>query len=251
MHSLTRKPKSKSIAALVFLTIIGIGFLFFGLVVLTCGFVVNYIDDFEIKDGGQMLESKVESQFDYTQYWIGFPFLITAILSVCSGQFQRTRSLTTATIIFFHICIILSLFGMVLEGVDWVEWKNLDSMRRNWEDKDGYSCSSTGHTCTCTHRSTNATTRISEFASCSNITSLSGLFGAITASAIIGIFLSLAGIVIILKSLSWKPRHHVVEYDLRRGTNPVRNRPYVNGGYANGEPPRMAGKEPLREIPLY
>ena len=73
MQSLTRKPKSKSIAALVFLTIIGIGLLFFGLVILTCGFVVNYVDDFEIKDGGQALESKVESQFDYTQYWIGLP----------------------------------------------------------------------------------------------------------------------------------------------------------------------------------
>jgi hypothetical protein len=65
--------KAKSIAALVFLTIIGIGFLFFGLVTLTCGFVVNYIDDFEVQDGGQALESMVESQFDYTQYWVGIP----------------------------------------------------------------------------------------------------------------------------------------------------------------------------------
>ena len=51
---------------------------------------------------------------------------------------------------------------------------------------------------------------ISRMATCSNITSLSGLFGAITASAVVGIFLSLAGIVIVLKSLSWKSRHYLV-----------------------------------------
>jgi hypothetical protein len=73
--------KAKSIAALVFLTIIGIGFLFFGLVTLTCGFVVNYIDDFEAQDGGQALESMVESQFDYTQYWVGIP--VSKTLSMC------------------------------------------------------------------------------------------------------------------------------------------------------------------------
>ena len=73
MESYSRKAKSKSIAALVFLTLIGIGFLFVGLVAITCGFIINYIDDFEADNGGQELESMVESQFDFTQYWLGFP----------------------------------------------------------------------------------------------------------------------------------------------------------------------------------
>ncbi|CAB3993882.1 Hypothetical predicted protein, partial [Paramuricea clavata] len=210
MESHGRRKKSRSIAALVFLTIIGVGFLFFGLVTITCGFIVNYLEDFEVTDGGQALESAVESEFDYTQYWLGFPFLITAVLSVCSGLFQTTRSLTSTTVVFFHLCIILSLFAMVLEGVDWVTWKNMDSLRKNWEDKDGYSCSSVGHSCVCAHTTTNATMPVSSWASCSNISSLSGLFGAITASAIIGIFLSLAGIVVILNSLSWKPHRYLV-----------------------------------------
>ena len=55
----------------------------------------------------------------------------------------------------FHVCIILSLFAMVLEGVDWVTWKNMDNMRRIWEDKDGYSCSNGGHTCVCRNTATN------------------------------------------------------------------------------------------------
>lgn len=73
MESYSRKARSKSVAALVFLTVIGVGFLFVGLVVITCGFIINFIDDFEADDGGQALESVVESQFDFPQYWLGFP----------------------------------------------------------------------------------------------------------------------------------------------------------------------------------
>ena len=80
MESYSRKAKpARSIAALIFLTLIGVGFLFFSLVALTCGFVVNYVGDFEATDGGQELESTVESQFDYTQYWLGFPVSKTMI----------------------------------------------------------------------------------------------------------------------------------------------------------------------------
>ena len=73
MESYRRKTKSKSIAGLVFMTVIGIGFLFVGLLAITCGFIINYVDDFQAEDGGQGLESVVESQFDFTQYWLGFP----------------------------------------------------------------------------------------------------------------------------------------------------------------------------------
>jgi hypothetical protein len=79
MESHPRRKKSRSIAALVFLTVIGVGFLFFGLVAITCGFIVNYLEDFEATDGGQALESAVESQFDYTQYWLGFPVSKTMV----------------------------------------------------------------------------------------------------------------------------------------------------------------------------
>ena len=58
---------------------------------------------------------------------------------------------------------------MVLEGVDWVYWKNLDSLRRNWEDKSGYSCSNLGHTCVCTQSATNATMCKLVFMTISNI----------------------------------------------------------------------------------
>ena len=72
MESHSRKKK-KSIAAVVFLTLIGVGFLLFGIVTVTCGFVLNYHDNFQASEGGVMLKSYVESQFDYTQYWLGFP----------------------------------------------------------------------------------------------------------------------------------------------------------------------------------
>ena len=70
-HQKTTKPKS--IAARVFLTLIGVGFFLFGLVAITCGFVINYHDDFEAKGGGQELETLIETQFDYSQYWLGVP----------------------------------------------------------------------------------------------------------------------------------------------------------------------------------
>ena len=62
---------------------------------------------------------------------------------------------TITTFLFFHLCIILSLFAMVLEGVDWVTWKNMDSLRRHYEDKDGFSCNSINYTCACTKSSAN------------------------------------------------------------------------------------------------
>lgn len=251
MESSSKKTKRKSLAGLVILILIAVGYLLFGVVAVICGFVINYHDDFEATDGGLALESTVEAQFDYTQYWLGIPFLIAAVFSLCSAMFQRIRSLTTVTIIIFHICIILSLFAMVLEGVDWVTWKNLDRERRKMEDKDGYSCSSPGYSCVCTHIATNKTQTISSYATCSNITSLSGLFGAIVASAIIGIFLSLAGIVVMLKSFSWKPHHYFVEYNLQQ-VNPGIYRSYKNEGYANGLPPRLAGKGgSVKEIPAH
>ena len=69
----SRKTKPKSIAALAFLTLISVGFLIFGLVTVACGFILNYHDDFKASNGGERLESLVESQFDYTQYWLGLP----------------------------------------------------------------------------------------------------------------------------------------------------------------------------------
>ncbi|XP_028407996.1 uncharacterized protein LOC114530605 [Dendronephthya gigantea] len=249
MESHLRKAKPKSIAALVFLTLISVGFLLFGLVTVTCGFVLNYHDDFKASNGGEELEAIVKSEFDYTQYWLGLPFLITGALSIASGMCQNNRSLTLVTFTCLFLCITLSLFAMVLEGVDWVKWKNMDRLHNTLDGKDEYSCSSTNHTCICVGGNENKI--ISKYATCSNVTSLSGLFGGIAASAVIGIFLSLAGIVIILKSLSWKPRHYLVEYNLRE-VRPVQKGAHKNEGYTNGVAPRLAGKGgSITEIPLY
>ena len=60
------------------------------------------------------------------------------------------------TFVCFFICITLSLFAMVLEGVDWVEWKNLDRWRITLEERDEYSCSSQSYDCVCRNLVTNA-----------------------------------------------------------------------------------------------
>ncbi|XP_028407972.1 uncharacterized protein LOC114530589 [Dendronephthya gigantea] len=203
-HSKTTKPES--IDSLVFLTLISVGFLLFGLVIVACGFTLNYHDDFKASDDGETLKLFVESQFDYTQYWLGLPFLITGALSMASSMCQKNRSLVTVTFLCLSTCLILSLFAMILEGIDWNTWNNRDRFRKALEEDD-YSCSTQSqsqfhpsHSCVCQHPEQGSWTVLS-FATCSTITRLSGLFGTIAASAVFGMFLSLAGIVIILKSL--------------------------------------------------
>lgn len=222
------RRRSKSIAAMTFLTLIGFGFLLFSMVAIACGFIINYHNDFQATDGGTELEATLQAQFDYSQYWLGFPYFITAILSIFSGTVQKRRSLNITTAVFFHICIVLGLFAIVLEGTDWVMWKNMYREHQVWEDKDDYTCTSDGKKCVCS-ASGQLPRSISAFATCSNISTLSGLYGGIVASGIMGIFLSLAGIVVILKSFSWKPRRHYIEYDLRNYEKSRSNPAYWNG----------------------
>lgn len=81
------KMKSKSISALVLLTLIGLGFLLFGLIAVVCGFVLNFLDDFDAATGGKELEATVLSQCDYAQYWLGFP-----VSEFICGIFIQTES---------------------------------------------------------------------------------------------------------------------------------------------------------------
>ncbi|XP_028407918.1 uncharacterized protein LOC114530550 [Dendronephthya gigantea] len=160
MESHKRKRKPKSIPAMVFLTLISVGFLLFGLVTVVCGFVLNYHANFKASEGGERLKLHVEAQFDYTQYWLGFPFLITGALSMVSGMVQKDRSLTIVTFVFLFICVILSLFAMILEGVDWVEWNNRDRLFKALKTDD-YRCETKtqtqtqfqtqGQYCVCNH----------------------------------------------------------------------------------------------------
>lgn len=73
MQSYSARKRSRSIAALIFLTLVGVGFFLFSLVAITCGFIINYHEDFKATDGGENLESKLEAEFDYSQYWLGLP----------------------------------------------------------------------------------------------------------------------------------------------------------------------------------
>ena len=44
---------------------------------------------------------------------------------------------------------MLSLAGLVVEGPDWVLWKDLQATQRYWEGQDGFACTSSGDACVC------------------------------------------------------------------------------------------------------
>ena len=44
---------------------------------------------------------------------------------------------------------MLSLAGLVVDGPDFVLWKNRRAMQKYWEGRDGYACVSEGDKCVC------------------------------------------------------------------------------------------------------
>ncbi|XP_028408050.1 uncharacterized protein LOC114530649 [Dendronephthya gigantea] len=139
-----RMKKSKHAFAL--LTISGVGLLFISAAILVAGCFLIFHENFQDSGG---LKKKIEIEFDYSHYWLGGSYLVTALLLLLSACRQNRRRLTFITATFLASGIALSLFAIVLDGPDWTEWKNIDRTMKFWENKDDYTCSSKNKTCSC------------------------------------------------------------------------------------------------------
>ena len=47
------------------------------------------------------------------------------------------------------VCVVLSLAGLVVDGPDWVKWKDMRALQRYWEGQDGYACTTKQGQCAC------------------------------------------------------------------------------------------------------
>jgi hypothetical protein len=66
-----RNMKEKSRSALCLLVFFGCAMIFFALVLIGCSFAINYDEDFDFDN--DQLEARIQSQFNYNQYWAGVP----------------------------------------------------------------------------------------------------------------------------------------------------------------------------------
>ncbi|CAB3993886.1 Hypothetical predicted protein [Paramuricea clavata] len=99
----------------------------------------------------------------------------------------------------------LSLFAIVLDGPDWIEWKNVDRTMKFWENKDNYTCSSNDKTCGCQQGGAGSQNiMISIIANCDDVVYLGAIYGVIVGGAVIGFSLCLATLLVMVNSVSWK-----------------------------------------------
>lgn len=245
MDPYSKRPPSRhrrSGAALFTLVLLGCGIIFFGIVLMACSFVINYADDFETStDVTGSIEETVQSQFNYTQYWAGIPFLVTGVLVICSGTFQRNRGLTITTAIFCIISVCITLFVVSLDGSNWSWWNNLHKKKLYWDSKSGVDCQTSSGSCVCSSSVT-----IAGF-ECDEISELAHLFGATVGSSVVVAFFCVFSVLVITKSLSWKRiryarrGHYNEEFhmDTGRRTPSFIDLPYAKRGgeYVEGPAP--------------
>ncbi|XP_028408066.1 uncharacterized protein LOC114530666 isoform X2 [Dendronephthya gigantea] len=194
-----KKPKSRP--ALCLLVLCGSALMFFALVLIGCSFAINYDEDLDFDD--YKLDAKIQSQFNYNQYWAGVPFFVTGALVLFSGIYQRSRGLTITTVIFCIISITLTLFVVALDSDSFGHWNKLEREKAYWDSKSGYSCGTDNASKTCKCTSSSSSQNISDY-ECNIVRKLSSLYGAVIASSIMVTLFSITTIVIIIKTLSWK-----------------------------------------------
>lgn len=231
---------------------------------LGLGLAVTHNDTFHETIG---LKAKIESTVDYVQYWIGIPYIFTGLSLACSAVNLRKVSLTVWTIFVSLICVVLSLAGLVVDGPDFVLWKDYRAREKYWEGQDGFACSSVGDTCQCSDSIRTAPVSISDFTDCETLMKLSSIYGVLIGCFIIGLVLLLASvfmIVYIVTSEREKARREgkpyyqttrvveakhtdtVFENPVQDYTNSVRNQGYEYpvAPPAVPEPPKPAPSKP-------
>ena len=192
----------KSKPAFVLLTISGLSLLLTSVAILVAGCLLLYHENFLGSDG---LKDKIQIQFDYSHYWLGGIYLLTALLTLSSACRQNRRRMTFIAATFLTMAIALSLFAVVLDGPDWIEWKDVDRTLKFWESKDKYTCKSRNKTCSCGNNGQNSENiTISTIANCDDVLYLVAIYGVIAGGAVIGFVICLASLLIMVNSFSWK-----------------------------------------------
>lgn len=201
--------KEKSRSALCLLVFFGCAMIFFALVLIGCSFAINYDEDFDFDN--DQLEARIQSQFNYNQYWAGVPFFVSGTLVLFSGIFQRSRGLTMTSVIFCVVSVALTLFVLALDGPNFFHWNSLERSKAYWDSKSGYSCGTDNVSKDCMCVGSSSSQKISEY-ECNIVRKLGALYGALVASAIMVTLFSMATITVVIKTLSWKPQiypsHH-------------------------------------------
>ena len=113
---------------------------------------------------------------------------------------QLFLQVLTAMFLFF-ICILVSLFALVVEGNDWIKHKNGVRSKEFWESEfEPQKC--TGETsCKCP----GANEPISDHVGCKALERLNYLYGGLVCCILVGIFLALSSIIIVMIFIPIRP----------------------------------------------
>ena len=189
------KPKSSSALYLLFAE--GFCFLLISAAVIACGFVLNYQSDFDYE--------QVDEEHDYTQYWLGFVLFITAFVAIAAGTRQRSRWLVLSAMFLFFICILVSLFALVVEGNDWINYKNAIRRQEFWESED-YECTSPSSTsCACSNGNPSDLQMISSRVDCETLERVNYLYGGLVCCILAAIFFALSSLIIVIIFIPIRP----------------------------------------------
>ena len=256
------RTKSRRLAFL-FLIIFGAAVIILGLLVLGIGLAITHNDRFSESLG---IREQIESTIDYVQYWIGLPYVFAGLSVACSAVNLRKVVLTVCTIVVSLICVVLSLAGLVVDGPDFVWWKDLRAYQRYWEGQDGFSCSSNGDTCECKNGA-NTPLMVTGITDCETLMILSSLYGLLTGCFIVVLVILLASVFVIVYIVTSKREqskrggttyYHtsddlaetarpetVLEHPVREVTNPAQGHEYPIGPAPVPEPPRLPPAKPI------
>ncbi|XP_028407974.1 titin-like [Dendronephthya gigantea] len=190
-----RTVVQKSSSAMYLLFAEGFCFLLISVAIISCGFVLNFHNDFDY--------IQVESEHDYTQYWVGFVLFFTAFVAIAAGAWQRTRWLVLLAMSLFFVSILVSLFALVVEGNDWVDHKNNVRLIDFWESED-YECKSKSGKCSC-EATGESPKPISDALDCETLEKLDYLYGGLTCCILAGVFLALSSIIIVMIFIPIRP----------------------------------------------
>lgn len=184
------KRRKRSPSAMVLLFSEGCCFLLISTVVLALGFVLNFHDDYDA--------DQVDEEIDYTQYWVGLIFFITSFVAIATGVNQRNRWLVLIALFLFLVCILVSLFALVVEGNDWVKHKDAVRRKSFWDSED-YDCKSVDSTCVCTTAKTPPELEwISTKVDCDMLGRLNYIYGGLVCCILVGVFLALSSLIIVV-----------------------------------------------------
>ena len=165
--------------------------------VIACGFVLNYQSDFDY--------DQVDEEHDYTQYWVGFVIFITAFVAIAAGTRQRSRWLVLSAMFLFFLCILVSLFALVVEGNDWIKHKNAIRRQDFWESED-YECTSpTSTSCTCSNGNPSDTRTISPRVDCETLKRMNYLYGGLVCCILAAFFFALSSLIIVIIFIPIRP----------------------------------------------